>query len=184
MSTALQPVVDETIEAVSGPPVDGSGREIAGRVTSRILDISSRDNIEEFEAELLKLPQVVIPVAGCFSGGIYAREILIPADTVLTGRVYKDDHFEVMAYGDITVSSDAGTIRLRGFNILPAVQGKKRIAYAHKETKWLTFCASSEQADDDAYLDHLTCATFDDLVQVLAEREAENKTTGAEPCQA
>jgi hypothetical protein len=142
----MSQAVDMIIESASGP----------------IATQHVRHKIEALEAEWKKLPQVEIPVVHRQTGGIYAREIIIPADTFLTGRIYKGDHFDVMIYGDITVTSDEGRKRLEGFNLFEGVRGKKRAGYTHSETKWITFCACGEMDEDD-YLDHLTVESFDDL---------------------
>lgn len=136
--------------------------QIIDSVAGPIATQEVRVKIEALEAEWKKLPQVDIPVIHRYSGGIYAREIIIPADTFITGRVYKDDHFDVMVYGDVTVTSDDGRKRLTGFNISNGNQGKKRAGYTHAETKWITFC-SSEEMDEDDYLDHLTVEKFSEL---------------------
>lgn len=140
---------------------------------------SVREKIEALEAEWSKLPQVDIPVVHRFSGGIYAREIIIPEDTFLTGKIYKDDHFDVMVYGDITVSSDEGKKRLTGFNIFPGKRGKKRAGYAHSETKWITFCASPEMDDED-YIDNLTTQSFAALECSLSLKEVVTEAEIAE----
>jgi len=132
-------------------------------------DISAKDvqcKIEALEREWMKEPQVDIPTVGRHAGGIYAREIIIPAGTALTGRIYRDDHFDVMVYGDVTVSSDDGIKRLEGFHIFKGNKGKKRAGYTHKETKWITFCVSSEMSDDEC-LDALTCSSFAQLETTL-----------------
>jgi hypothetical protein len=49
--------------------------------------------IYRLEAELLKLPQVEMPVDHDFCNGLYARTMHIPAGTVLTGAVHKDESF-------------------------------------------------------------------------------------------
>ena len=67
-----------------------------------------RASILRLEEEVKLMPQVELPVVHRFSGGIYAREITIPAGVVLTGKIYLDDHFDVMVYGDVTVTSDEG----------------------------------------------------------------------------
>jgi|TARA_R110000782_G_C14810817_1_gene412739 hypothetical protein len=123
---------------------------------------STRASIERLEDEFRKHPQVDIPVIHRYAGGIYAREITIPAGTILTGRIYKEDHFDVMVSGDITVSSDDGRKRMEGFNIFPGVRGKKRAGIAHEDTRWITFCSSPEMLEDD-YLDYHTVLSFDDL---------------------
>jgi len=140
---------------------------IISDVSGPISEASVRHKIEALESEWAKLPQVHIPVVHRFSGGIYAREIIIPEDTFLTGKIYKDDHFDVMVYGDITVTSDEGRKRLTGFNIFPGKRGKKRAGYVHSETKWITFCSSPEMDDDD-YIDHLTSTSFAGLEHSLA----------------
>lgn len=132
-----------------------------------------QEKIMALESQWKQLPQVDIPVIHRYSDGIYAREITIPRDTFLTGRIYKDDHFDVMVSGDITVSSDEGTKRLTGFNLFQGKRGKKRAGYAHEDTRWITFCACPELPDDD-YLDYLTVETFealdnDDYKRVLDE---------------
>tara|TARA_R110000751_G_scaffold175885_1_gene282006 strand:- start:420 stop:1385 length:966 start_codon:yes stop_codon:yes gene_type:complete len=143
--------------------------EIISNVSGPIAEAGVRQKIEALEAEWLKLPQVEIPVVHRFAGGIYAREIIIPEDTLLTGRIYKDDHFDVMVYGDITVTSDEGRKRLTGFNIFTGGQGKKRGGYAHSETKWITFCLSPEMAEE-SYLESLTCDSFKSFEKSILSR--------------
>lgn len=138
--------LDAIIDSASGP----------------IAKQSTRDSIQSLEDELKAMPQVEIPVVHWYSGGIYAREITIPAGVLLTGRIYKDDHFDVMVYGDVTVTTDDGRKRLTGFNLSKGNQGKKRAGYTHKETRWITFCSSEEMPDND-YLDHLTVEHFHEL---------------------
>ena len=136
-------------------------------------DLSARDvqeKIEALELQWRKLPQIDIPVTHRHSGGIYVREIIIPKDTLLTGRVYVDDHFDVMVYGDVTVSSDAGRKRFSGFNIFAGNRGKKRAGYAHKETKWLTF-HSCKKLKDSEYLKEITCGSFSELPAMMARSD-------------
>jgi hypothetical protein len=142
-------------------------------VSGPIAETAVRQKIEALEAEWEKLPQVEIPVVHRYTGGIYAREIIIPEDTFLTGKIYKDDHFDVMVYGDITVTSDEGRKRLTGFHVFEGKRGKKRAGYAHSETKWMTFCSSPEMDDED-YIDHLTCKSFSDFEQFLSLQDETN----------
>jgi len=140
---------------------------VVSRASGDISTTAVQDKIEALEAEWKKLPQVDIPVIHRFSGGIYAREITIPKDTFLTGRIYKEDHFDIMVSGDITVSSDDGIKRISGFNIFKGLRGKKRAGYAHEDTRWITFHSSKELADD-SYLDAMTCESFAQLRKYIA----------------
>lgn len=101
---------------------------------------SNRDAILRYEEFAKELPQVDIPVTHHIHGGMYGREITIPKDTILTGQLYKFDHFDIMISGDITVSTDsAEVVRFKGFNLFKGLSGKKRAGYVHEETKWITF---------------------------------------------
>ena len=95
------------------------------------------DKVRELEAQLIYLPQVDLGTQHLIHGGIYARTVLIPADTVITGALMAVDNVCVMC-GDITVTTDAGTQRLTGFHVLPAIAGFKRVGVAHADTWWTT----------------------------------------------
>jgi hypothetical protein len=84
------------------------------------------------------MPQVEIPVESLFVNGMYARKILIPRDTILTGRVHLSDYVDIMLSGDITVATPEGVKRFTGFNIFEGKKGRKRAGYAHEDTHWVT----------------------------------------------
>lgn len=129
---------------------------------SCIIADDRREKIEHLEAEMLTHPQLEIPVEYSFAGGMYARKILIPAGTLLTGRIHKFDHFEVMISGDITVSTDSGKVeRLVGGHSFSCKAGKKRAGFAHTDTVWVSF-HSAEPIDPDIMYDYITCGTFDE----------------------
>lgn len=113
----------------------------------------SRDQIEHLEQIILSGPQVDLQTTHALSGGVYARTIIIPAGTVLTGAVHKKDHINVVQ-GDITVSTDDGMVRLTGHHIIPTKAGAKRVGYAHQDTVWTTICHTNLE-DIEAIEDEL-----------------------------
>jgi hypothetical protein len=122
-----------------------------------------RGKINELETAMLQEDQVPIDVKHRFNGGIYAREITIPKGTLLTGRIHKFDHFDVMLSGDISVSTDTGEVkRLTGLNIMEGKAGKKRAGYAHEDTHWITFHSAEERNPEEMY-QFLTCGSFEEL---------------------
>lgn len=124
-----------------------------------------RNKIFALENIISQHEQVNIPVEHRFNGGIYAREITIPKGTLLTGRIHKFDHFDIMLSGDITVSTDNGEVkRLTGLNIMEGKAGKKRAGYAHEDTHWITFHSIDERDPEQMY-EYLTCETFEELEQ-------------------
>lgn len=108
-------------------------------------DISAceaRQNLDDLESALLELPQLTeddFQLKEYVSGGMYCREITIPQYGMLTGRVYKFDHVEIMLRGDITILSANGQRkRYRGHNVIEAKAGKRQAGFANEETTWLT----------------------------------------------
>ena len=95
------------------------------------------DAVRALESALLQLPQVDLATQHIVHGGISVRTILIPAGTVLTGAMTNCDNVCVI-YGDITVTTDHGSVHLEGYNVLPARAGAKRAGVAHADTWWTT----------------------------------------------
>ena len=133
------------------------------KAVSVIATEERREKINQLEASMLQEDQVYIPVEHRFSGGIYAREITIPKGTLLTGRIHKFDHFDIMLSGDVTVSTDSGEVkRLTGLNIMEGKAGKKRAGFAHEDTHWITFHCAEERNPEEMY-EFLTCGSFQEL---------------------
>jgi len=124
---------------------------------------SNRAKISEYEEIAKELPQVEIPVLHHIHGGMYGREITIPKGTVITGQLYKFDHFDIMVEGDITVSTDTGEVKhLTGFNLFKGMSGKKRAGYAHKDTRWITFHSFDGDSGEDIQK-YITAESFGEL---------------------
>ena len=125
--------------------------------------LPNRKNILAFEEIAKTMPQVEIPVKHHIHGGMYGREITIPKGTIITGQIYKFDHFDVMICGDITVSTDTGeSKRLTGYNCLKGISGKKRAGYAHEDTTWITFHPYTGRNGEDIQK-FITAESFEDL---------------------
>ena len=124
---------------------------------------SNRENILNYEKLAKELPQLEIPPTHHIHGGMYGREITIPKGTIITGQIYKFDHFDIMVSGDITVSTDTGEVmRLEGFNLFKGMAGKKRAGYAHEDTRWITFHPIDGDNGEEIQK-HITAETFEDL---------------------
>ena len=107
--------------------------------------------VQKFEEELSALPQLSQDIYHEIFGGIYCRTGCIPANVAFVGQVHKHDHINIVV-GDITIATDAGPIRLTGYNVLPTKAGSKRVAYTHANTYWTTILATdltSVQAIED-----------------------------------
>ena len=103
--------------------------------TEIVTGMPDPESVRQLEDYLVGLPQVDLGTSHVIHGGMYARTVLIPAGTTMTGAMTNADNICVVC-GDITVTTDDGPMRLIGFHVLPAKAGSKRVGVAHADTYW------------------------------------------------
>lgn len=119
-----------------------------------------REKMDRLEAAIVSdLPALDLPVKHRFSRGVYARELLIPKGTVLTGRIHKYSQINILLSGDISVLTEQGIKRVRPPFVVESPAGTKRVAYAHEDTVWMTICGT-DTTDPDVLEDELTTRTY------------------------
>lgn len=97
-----------------------------------------RQQIFAIEAEIKKLPQLEIPVRHIFSDGIYAREITVPAQSLITGVIHKYPQINILSKGIIRVSIDEDIQEIAAPFTIASPGGVKRIAFTITEVVWTT----------------------------------------------
>ena len=97
-----------------------------------------RTQICAIEVEMLKLPQLEIPIKHHFSHGLYAREITVPADALITGVIHKYPQINILSKGTIRVSIGETIREITASHTVVSEPGIKRIAYAVTECVWTT----------------------------------------------
>jgi len=128
-----------------------------------------RESFDKLESELFKLPQLKdedYSLKESYSGGLYARQITIKAGALITGRIYRFDHIEIMLEGDIVILSADGTKnRYTGFNTIEAKSGKRQAGLALKDTTWTTLCRVPEDIPMSEMLDYTSVLTYEEYNQ-------------------
>jgi hypothetical protein len=118
--------------------------------------------LESYSAN--NLPQIDITTAHIIHAGMYARTILIPAGTMLTGVLVKCPTMLVVQ-GDVIVYIGEKSIELNGYNVLPAKANRKQAFYAKTDTHltmiFATDAKTIQQAED----------AFTDEVDLLGSRK-------------
>lgn len=109
------------------------------------------------EAIRRQLPPIDLEPVHHFAPGIYARELTIPAGVLLTGKIHRTTHLNIVSQGSIVVWSETeGTRRIDAPFAFVASPGTRRIGFALTDTVWTTI--------------HATDLTdLDELEQVLIE---------------
>lgn len=106
-------------------------------------DLVKPIDVKRLEEIILTAPQTDLNTTHAFSGGMYARTIVVPKGTVLTGATHKTDHINIV-FGDISVTTEKGVVRLVGYHVLETKAGMKRAGYAHEDTAWTTVCKTAK----------------------------------------
>lgn len=101
--------------------------------------------IAEMEALMLAQAETVeTPLKHYFSRNLYAREMTIPKDTFVVGKIHKYQSLSIVSKGDISVLSIDGVMRVKAPCTIVASPGTKRLVYAHEETVWTVIHSTSE----------------------------------------
>lgn len=100
--------------------------------------VNVRDKVLAAEAYMKLQPQVEIAVKHYFSHGVYAREITIPAGTLLTGEIHKFENLNILSKGEMSVLTENGMQKVAAPFTIVSPAGTKRIALAHTECIWTT----------------------------------------------
>ncbi len=118
------------------------------------------ENIEDGEKRIIAdgLNQVEALNAGFmkdkFIHGMYARALLIPKHTFLTGKIHKRPYIDCVAYGDVSVKSffEDGSYedidRIDSFTYFEGKEGRKRVLFTHQDTLWFTVDPTSSTSAD------------------------------------
>jgi hypothetical protein len=130
--------------------------------------------IYRLEQAIYSLPRVEIPVSHDFCKGIYARTIVIPAGTVLTGAVHKDECFFLVRNGAILITTDSEPIKAETGFMSITRPDTKRAGFALVDTMVTTFHSNPEELRDPQEIwDTFTIPAPDNLLEILAKKELE-----------
>lgn len=134
-----------------------------------------REMFDNLEKELLKLPQISdeeYQLKESYSGGIYCRQFTIPKGALVTGRIYKRDHIEIMISGNVLiVSADGPKKHYIGYNVIEAKSGKRQAGLAVEDTIWMTVYKVPESIPADKRLDYATVASFNEYEKFINKED-------------
>jgi hypothetical protein len=130
----------------------------------------SRETILRFENALRTVPQTDCPLKHTFAPGMYAREIFLPAETFIVGKIHKHAHLNIVTRGRCTVVTEFGRREIdasAGPVTFTSDAGSKRALYVHEDTVWTTIHAV--QSTDLAEIEReIIAPDFEELDAYLA----------------
>lgn len=103
-----------------------------------------------------------------FCTGLYARTMRLPAFTVLTGAIHKEECFFVVRIGTLLVTTPDGPIQLNPGDMFKTYPGTKRAGFCLTDCVVTTFHANPEELRDEATIwDHYTVEPPKSLLDFL-----------------
>jgi len=114
--------------------------------------VTMRQKVDRLESALMDLPQVDCPVRHYFAPGIYAREMTIPAGTVVTGAVHKTDNLIVVSMGRLQIVTPDGTREVSAGDTILCKAGMKNAVCALEDSRWTNFLANPDNETDTGKL--------------------------------
>ncbi|MBT2300361.1 hypothetical protein J7E70_07775 [Variovorax paradoxus] len=112
-----------------------------------LVELEERDRkIDALEEGIRReLQPVVCPVVNHFAPGLYAREMHIPAGTVLTGKIHKYANLSIMSAGCLRIFLEDGTTSIvKAPFTYVSPPGTRRAAEALEDTVWTVIHATEE----------------------------------------
>lgn len=157
-----------TKEMIQGFSMDNSNINLMGLLGNG--SITTRDKVLSFEILMMAAPQIDLPVKHHFSLGLYGRELLIPAGTILTGKIHKYPQMNILAQGKIAVLIDNEVKELEAPQVICSPAGTKRIAKAITDVVWITIHAT-EETDLDKIEDHFIAQNEQEYLEFCRQQK-------------
>lgn len=114
--------------------------------------LSARDKVNLIEDEMNSIPAEFqikeLPLRHFFCNGIYAREMLIPAGVLLTGKIHKYPQINILSKGRMRVLIGDKIEEIDASFTVISPPGTKRVAYAVTDCVWTTFLPTDETDHD------------------------------------
>lgn len=96
------------------------------------------------EDKLLSLPQVKMPVKHYFGGGVYIRELHIPAGTFVVGHHHRFADFNSLVKGSMTLLMEDGSTKEVSAPLTFLGSPGRKVAFAHEDSVWQNIFSTCE----------------------------------------
>lgn len=131
-----------------------------------------RDLILRFESALIGVEGAMMgdcwPLKHIFTPGIYAREITIPADVAMTGKIHRERHLNFLVSGRVKVFTEFGGLEeMEGPLVMVSEPGTKRALHTLSEVVWTTVHHNPNNETDLEKLEEMVIAPTYALLEDL-----------------
>jgi hypothetical protein len=136
-----------------------------------VQSLSMRDKVTIMESEIKKVECLNgLKLTHRFSDGVYARELFIPKDTIIVGKIHKYENLNFLLQGEVSVLIDDEIKRIKAPHTVVSPAGTKRIAYTHSDTIWTTVLRTDE-TNVDKIEDYFTAQSEQEFIAFCKQVE-------------
>jgi len=107
-------------------------------------DLGMRQAITQLEQHLIhQVPEAttdvdaVLPLVHHFAPHMYGREIFLPTESLVVGKLHRHSHLNVLMKGHVLVATEDGVEELIAPCVWTSKAGIKRVVYTLEEAIWL-----------------------------------------------
>lgn len=118
-----------------------------------------------------QLAEPECPLIHAFAPGAYGRQIFIPKDTLVVGKIHKHAHLNFLMKGKVSVATEEGPRLLEGPLMMVSKAGTKRVVYTHEDTTWATVHLTDSQ-DLEQIEDEIIVKSYEEL-DILLDAEVQ-----------
>jgi hypothetical protein len=113
------------------------------------------------------------PLKHWLAPGIYAREIHLPANTLVVGKIHRHRHFNILSQGRITCYTEFGLQTLEAPASFISEPGTKRVVFTHEDAIWTTIHPNpTDETDVEKLEEMFTALEYAELeMEVMDEKE-------------
>ena len=106
---------------------------------STLQTVNNRINsITSLVSHMKQFPQAIPPVKHHFSKGVYAREIFMPKDMLVVGKIHKTRHLNIISQGKCLVVTPTRQIEIEAPFTFESAEGEQKVVYMLSDVIWTT----------------------------------------------
>lgn len=137
---------------------------------------ASREEILNVQDNLMsgvaagQLVEPEMPLKHYFTEGAYARELTMPAGSMVVGKIHKHAHLNFITKGKVAVVTEFGKEVFTAPYTFISQPGTKRVVYILEDTVWTTVHVTTE-TDLEKIEDYVIAKSFDEYDEFVRSRK-------------
>ena len=149
--------------------------DLSAATSSSVAALSARAKLMELQRQCQSLPDEhrmdeSPPLKNWLAPGIYCREIHLPGDSLVVGRIHRHDHMNILSKGSVTVFTEFGEETLNAPASFISKAGTKRAVWTHEDAIWTTIHPNPDNEQDIETLENrYTALDYAELGMVVGE---------------